>query len=247
MRRWLLLIAVLVLAFVPSALEAATTQYVQIRATGYICAAPGGFTLTYVSDYEVGISWAKGIDANNTMVRAAYGRLPESRTDGYLVYYGNGTYCNDTAINFEETASQIYYRAWSQNSAGLWEETGASDWIEGAGMKLIAFIILPLALFAMGWAFKRQFLFMAAGMAWVAFAFYMRTLSSAVGWTNFDFYMLLFWLGVALALVSFIETWLVARVVQEQEEVKDSLTTRAEQVSEQMRRIQNIRRTIRGE
>ncbi len=121
---------------------AGTSADVTITATGYICAAPGGLILTYVNDYEVGISWTKGIDAANTMVRGAVGRVPTSRTDGYLVYYGSGNTTSDTGVSFEETAAPIYYRAWSQNAGGIWEETGIWNFIEGVGMTLIALFIL---------------------------------------------------------------------------------------------------------
>lgn len=199
---------VLALMLLPTTVSAATSAEVTIYAMGYVCDAPGGFTLTYITDYEIGINWAMGAGANNTMVRAAYGRYPENRTDGYLVYYGNGTYCNDTAVNLDETASLVYYRAWSQNAAGVWEEVGASDWLEGPNMKMIALIVLCLGLMTPAFLWKKQALMVAAGLAWTVLAFWSRAMTPT--WGTWDMYELLFYLGFALALMCFIESAVVA-------------------------------------
>lgn len=205
-----IVLLVLVLALLPAtAVWAATTAGITITATGYICEAPGGFTLTYINDYEIGISWAIGADANNTMVRAAYGRYPESRTDGYLVYYGNGTYCNDTAINLDETASLIYYYAWSENAVGIWEEGGAGDWLEGPNMKLIAVIVLCLGLMIPAFLFKKQALMVAAGLSWMGLAFWNRTITPE--WGTWDIYEVLFYIGLSMTFLCFIESVVVGR------------------------------------
>jgi len=104
-----------------------TSQDVTITARGFVIGAPAGFTVYYISDYEVGLSWTKPEGADNTMVRAAYGRTPESRTDGYLVYYGGAENASDTAVSLDETAAVIYYKAWSQTAGGIWEEEGVKS------------------------------------------------------------------------------------------------------------------------
>lgn len=158
---------------VPSTVLAATSADVTVTATGYVCGAPGGFTVIYISDYEVGLSWTKGEDAVNTMIRAKYGSVPESRTDGYQVYYGDGTSTSDTAVSLDETLTPVYYAAFSQNAAGIWEETGVSDFIEGVGMTIFAIVAVVLALMVMGFRFKNGVLFLASSLGWVLFAFLM--------------------------------------------------------------------------
>lgn len=66
--RLLILTLTLTLLLLPSSVSASTSAEVAVTATGYVCGAPGGLTLTYISDYEVGISWTKGEDAVNTTV-----------------------------------------------------------------------------------------------------------------------------------------------------------------------------------
>lgn len=167
MMRWTgILVLSLALLLVPTAVQATTSAEVTITATGYVCGAPGDLTLTYISDYEVGISWTKGPDAENTLVRARYGSVPESRTDGYLVYYGNGTNCSDTGVSLDETVAPIYYRAWSENVGGIWEESGISDFFEGGGMLLIGIVVIVLGLTALAFILKDALLHMVCVPAW---------------------------------------------------------------------------------
>ena len=184
MKRWLrvrqlwVLIAASLLLMLPFGLIgtevlADTSAEVTVTAAGYVCAAPGGLTLTYISDYEVGISWTKGEGAENTMVRAAVGRLPESRTDGYLVYYGDGTSTSDFSNNLDVLDAPVYYRAWSQNAAGTWEDVGSSDFVAGVGVTVLAISIICLGLTIAGVIFKSAALYLLSTMGWVIFAFLM--------------------------------------------------------------------------
>ena len=93
--------------FTTTLVKADTSADITITASGYICGAPGGFTITYVNDYEVQLDWSVGDNAVNTMVRAAYGHFPADITDGYQVYYGNGTTTNDDATSL--AAPDIVY------------------------------------------------------------------------------------------------------------------------------------------
>jgi len=200
MWKWLRVVSlVLLLWLIPVGVLADTSQEVTVTAMGYICAIPGGFTLTYINDYEVGISWIKGDGAENTMIRAAYGRVPESRTDGYLVYYGDGTMASDTGVNFEEGVSDVYYRAWSQNAGGVWEEVGISDLMENPYMLLAVLSGLALALFIATFALKsgRRILAFASAGAWMLLGVYSYTKFVAV----WDIYYSLFWLSMGLVLV----------------------------------------------
>ena len=174
MKRWLIVLGLLALWLMfASPVLADTSAEVTVTATGYVVGAPGGFTLTYISDYEVGISWTKGEGAENTMVRAAVGRLPESRTDGYLVYYGDGTSTSDFSNNLDVLDAPVYYRAWSQNTDSLWEEVGSSDFVAGVGVTVLAISIIVLGLTIAGVIFKSAALYLLSTMGWVIFAFLM--------------------------------------------------------------------------
>lgn len=148
---WWRVLACLLLAMascwlVPSATLADSSEGVVVTATGYIAGAPVNFTVTYISDYEVGLSWTKGEYAERTLIRATIGRMPENSEDGYLVYYGDGESVTDTALNLDEIATLVYYRAWSENSKGVLEDIGADGSVGGIGMTLIAEAIFILGL-----------------------------------------------------------------------------------------------------
>ena len=233
-----ILLTLLVLILIPTvAVEAASSAGITISASGFVCGAPGGFTITYINDYELGLSWTQGLNANNTMVRAAYGRYPDNLTDGYLVYYGNGTFCNDTAVNLDETASLVYYRAWSQNVARVYEDIGASEWFEGDGMKLIAVIILALGLMIPAFIWKKQALMVAAAFVWVGFAFWNRTITPT--WGTCDIYEILFYVGIVMCMLCTAEGILMARsihgdkLVGEQLRKKEAFRTPQQEYAEE--------------
>jgi hypothetical protein len=196
-------IVALVLSILPFVLLsgvalAATSAEVVVTATGYICEAPGGFTITYISDYELGLSWVKGEDAVNTMVRVKDGSMPTSRTDGNLIYYGDGTNASDTGVNFEEGTATRYYKAWSQNANGVWEESGSTNFMENPYMMLIGLIVLALGLAVSGYMLKRSFLAYGAAGAWLLLAVYAFTHRGV----SFDIYWALFILSGALTIGS---------------------------------------------
>lgn len=177
MWKWFIVFVLLTIFLIPTPVLADTSGDVTVTATGYICGAPGNFTLTYVSDYEIGISWTKGADAVNTMVRGAVGRVPESRTDGYLVYYGTGTSTSDTGVSLDETAAPIYYRAWSQNAASVWEEVGVSDFLEGFGMLTVAIALIVLVFTVLAFLRRDAMLYMLGTIGWLFMTFYLVNLN----------------------------------------------------------------------
>jgi len=201
--RLLILTLTLTLLLLPSSVSASTSADVTVTATGYVCGAPGGLTLTYTSDYEVGISWTKGEGAVNTMVRAAVGRAPESRTDGYLVYYGDGTNTTDWSNNLDTLDAAVYYKAWSEKAGGVWEEGGsATEFVAGIGMILLVIGIVCLGLMIAGFVLKQAMLLLAAGLGWIMFGFLMYSKVFENAFMN----EALLTLGLALALVSFVST-----------------------------------------
>lgn len=170
---------------------------ITIEVTGWVADTPGLFTITYISDTELELSWIKGNGAVNTMVRAAFGRLPSSRTDGYLVYYGNSTVASDTALDLDEIALPVYYRAWSENALGVWEEVGTSGFMEGPGMKLIALVVLCVSMFVFAWHTRKVSLLFISIMCWLGFTAYNFGLSDG----TMDVYRMLAWVGIAMALL----------------------------------------------
>jgi len=152
-----------------------TSQEVTITATGWIAGAPTGFTITYVNDHQLDLSWVKGEDADNTMVRAKYGSYPSSYTDGYQVYYGAGTSTSDTAVSVDETGTGIYYRLFSE-AGGVWvEDVYAEGFWEGIGMTLIAFFILCGILSFLSLRNRSALLAIGASGAWLFMLAYTRS------------------------------------------------------------------------
>lgn len=171
--RWLsVLLLMIIWVLLPTPALAQTSDSVTVTVSGYVVEAPGDFTLTYISDYEVGITWTKPASSNNTMVRASYNGYPATRAEGYLVYYGTGTSASDNTVSLDETASPVYYRAWSENTTGEWSPEYAEGEIEGIGMKLIAFVVLAVLLSIASHAFKKMVLGFAAAGGWLLLGFY---------------------------------------------------------------------------
>lgn len=157
-----LIIAILLIVVPVTAVQAESSDGVTVIAVGWICGSPGNFTLTYISDHEIGISWVKGEDAENTLIRASYGRAPQSRLEGYLVYYGAGTYCSDTGVSLDETIVPVIYRAWSQRADGIWAEDYAEGNIGGESMALIAQYVFIIGLAGLAMWQKHIILYIGA-------------------------------------------------------------------------------------
>ncbi len=201
MKRCVVLLCVLLWTLIPQPVAAwvsTSSANITIEVTGWVADTPGFFTITYISDTELELSWIMGNGAVNTMVRAAFGRLPDSRTDGYLVYYGNSTLASDTALDLDEIALPVYYRAWSENALGVWEEVGTSGFMEGPGMKLIALVVLCLGMLVFAWHMKKVSLMFMSLMCWMGFTAYMYTLTSA----TWDYYRVLAWFGIGMSLLT---------------------------------------------
>lgn len=204
---------------------AGKTAVVVITATGYVVGGPAGFVVTYISDYEIGLSWTLGVGANNTMVRAAFGRLPADRTDGYLVYYGNSTSATDW-VNIGTTDVKLYYRAWSETAAGAWNETAASGWTEGVGMTFIGMIVLCAFLMVAGFWRKSQAMLWVAAIAWIGFAFWQRSITPE--WGAWDLHEIMFYVGFLMTITCIVEAVMIYRGEQPEPEkqvlVEDSAT-----------------------
>ncbi len=209
--RWLRWILLLIVLFVIPHMEvrADSSSDVTITATGIVVAQPGGFTLTYISDFEVGISWIKAPGADKTMVRAAFGHVPTDISDGYQVYYGVGNSADDTAISLG--ASEIvYYRAWSQTLGGEWGPLFASG--DTGGFMSVSYLFIGLILIAcfltfMAWKSPNILIAFAAGLTWLSMAFWIvlgniTNLPLTSPWTQF-----IAWVFTIMTFVPFILQW----------------------------------------
>lgn len=132
--------------------------------------APENFTLTYVSETEVGITWDIGTNADNTLIRAKYGEYPEDTTDGYQVYYGAGTSTSDTGVNFDASLDTVYYRAWSTNTIGTSTDYAEGN-LEGRVVLILCTIILILGLTAVAYYSRWGILLFFSGMAIMIYGF----------------------------------------------------------------------------
>jgi len=239
-------LVVAMVAFMPMPMVlASTTATVTVTATpnyaGGDLGAPTDFALTYVTDTQVDITWVKDGGATNTLVRAKVGEYPISVTDGYEVYFGAGTSTSDTGLNLDETAAPVYYRAWSEDGGGGYSSNYAEDLIEGAGMRLIALIALPIGLMIMGYVFKRQGLSFGAVGGWILLAVYAYGLSA----TQWDVYYGIFWLGIAMTIVSAVEAMSI-RVKSEEVEEETSFARNVRRMTEHREKMEKYREALEG-
>jgi len=190
---WKLAIILLIVgaSLIPYPILAETSSDITITAMGYICGAPGDFTLTYVSDYEVGISWVIPEDATNIIVRAAFGHVPEDISDGYQVYFGDGVSCTDTALSLA-SPEVIYYRAWCQRSDGVWSNLFSSGNTEGfmsTSFLFIGLVALAIALTVISIKANLLLFRVAAAASWLALGVWLllsntTNLSMSTTWTQ---------------------------------------------------------------
>jgi len=237
----LILVGICWALLLPSPVQADTSQNVTVTAAGYICEVPGGFTLTYISDHEVQITWTKGDGAAKTMIRAKYGSYPEDVDDGYLVYYGDGESCSDTAVSLDETATAVHYRAWSEDEYGAFTAEWVEGTMEGIGVTLIALVVLTLGLTVTGFWQRRVWLFVMAGLAWFGFGIYGVSLSGA---ETGEILWILGWIGLAMSFMSFGAIWWT----RERPELEDRLPPDEEfnrQLDADLEKARELRRSRR--
>jgi hypothetical protein len=181
--RILVLIALGISLIFPCMVQASTTADVTITAFGVIIASPSGFTITYVSDYQVDLNWINPPTSVLTMVRVAYGHSPTSITDGYELYSGNGTSFSDTSISLT-TPDIIYYSAWSQNGAGVWSpiySSATTEDIMSTSFLFIIFILIGLVLFVLNCTYRKWFIGLIGMFAWILITAYCMNMGNTIG------------------------------------------------------------------
>jgi hypothetical protein len=128
--RWLLLLLLAVIAgllFSPAVAFAQTSQGVEITASGNVTfGCPSHLIITEVTEVEIRFSWNPPVNGT-TVLRGAYGRAPESITDGFSVYEGNAsthTYWPGAELFIVRDVYDhpVIYRAWAYWGNGTYSD-----------------------------------------------------------------------------------------------------------------------------
>jgi hypothetical protein len=169
MRRFLIIILCIIgfILSTPIPAYAATSSHVTVTAYGYICDIPGGFTLTYISDYEIQIDWIKGNGSINTMIRSGIYGYPLNISDGSLVYIGNGTTCIDT-VNIID--NNLFYSAWSQSVGGAWTGLYAKkeDSFMSQSYMFMGMIVIAIAVTFFAFKARHILINLGAAISWLS-------------------------------------------------------------------------------
>jgi len=141
-----------------------------------VTACTGGivnFSVIYVNDQQLDLTWDYEGDAVAVMIRAKYGSYPENipdiytePSDGYLVYSGNATMASDMSVDLDENSGDIYYAAWGQRADGTWYTDLKTDKEENRNVILLG--ILAFAAIISYIAFRSNFFGfkLIGGMTW---------------------------------------------------------------------------------
>ncbi len=194
----IVLVIIFMLGVLANIVSGATSTNITITFTPLTSEGINSFLITYVSDTDILLSWTLGASVDKIMVRAKYGEYPANipdintaPTDGYLVYYGNGTEVHDTSMNFDENAGVLYYRAWAQQADGTWNMNTSSGSKESKEVVLIALLFAPIALAGLGAGLKNGMLCYLAIPLWLACGFWIGTNYTWFGGAQMPFAMLL--------------------------------------------------------
>lgn len=186
-------------------IQAASSVNITVTATPNVSGGITDFTITYISETQLDLSWGYTGDATSIMIRAKYGEYPDDipdaltePSDGYLVYVGAGTDVSDTSMDFDENPGPIYYRAWARRADGAWFTSPYEGSEESNVMLLIALLVATLVLIVVAFWLRSTFLQIISGFVSIAFGvfwvvdrtgFYYTIL--CVGFVAFGFYMLI--------------------------------------------------------
>ena len=174
-----LLLVVVVLAMSGLPVLAATSVEITVTAKPQFSNGIIDFVITYISMTQLDLSWGFDSGAVNIMIRGEYNGYPDDipdedtePSDGYLVYYGNGTSVSDTSVVLDENWGILYYKAWAQKADGKWFTSPDTGSEESAIMTLVAFFLFAgmmsfLSLRGSYWILK-----FLAGASWWALAVY---------------------------------------------------------------------------
>ena len=157
-----------------------------VTVTGAPFTGVEGLTVTKISDTLMKIEWSAGVDVNNTLIEMKYGTYGTARDDGYDVYFGNATSCNDTFVSLNDIFAAIYYTAWWQDYNGTWSPISAQgNWgeeiVEGVAdslgemataASLMASVLFSIAILVIALWRKHAFLYLMAAPVTMTFGWY---------------------------------------------------------------------------
>lgn len=163
-----------------------------------------GFTVTRITDTSIKLDWTPHATTDNVTIRVKYGEPPANRSDGYPVYYGDGsattmTWDNSTSLN--NVFGTTYYRIWSENSSGGWSTEYREGYTEGIAMFLIVVALIAVALTWLAYKERRITIGIGAAFGWLITSVYSYSQSTAI----WDIYFCLFWFAIAMMLAIGIE------------------------------------------
>lgn len=182
---WFIAMGLLVVTSILGAPTAADlAQNVSVNATPFT--GVEGLTVTRISDTLLRIEWSAGVDVNNTMIVVKYGEYPEGRENGYEVYYGNATSCNDTYVSLDNIFAAIYFEAHWQDSNNTWNAAYAQgnwgeDIVEGVASSLgemataaslMASVFFSLGILVIALWRRHAFLYLMAAPVTMTFGWY---------------------------------------------------------------------------
>ena len=193
-----LLIALASLVF-GSPVQAATSQDVTVVAVPNFegLGKPTNFTLTRISDKQVDITWTKGQNAINTLIKAKMGAYPSDKDDGYQVYFGPDTSFSDTALDLDEMSVLMHYRAWSE-ALGEYSVGYAQGRIGGMGMTLLALCFVVVGLTVAMFVTKQMMLGFPCVIFWGVLGGYAYGESTA----TWDWQYILFFASMGMVMFS---------------------------------------------
>ena len=201
------------LALWPTALSAGSTAIVTITAQPWSSGdCPSNFVINAVSPYEIQMSWTNGGNMTDAILRGAYGRWPGNATDGFEVYTGAG---NATThwVNTEFIGVDVYYKLWGEQGGNYSLCYASGSVTGGTGMAnisgsitLFALIVFSLGSVVTAYTFRKAPIAFVAAAAWTALAFFCFTQSASSNPTVIsDYWMAIFWVGIAMVIVSVFE------------------------------------------
>ena len=213
----LVLLIVGIYLFIPVTALASSSQLVVITASPFFgngtCVYD--FTVVVISDYEIQLDWIPG-NGTGTYIIGAYGRWPVDSTDGFVVYNGNGSHTShwlDVDIRILSDLG-LYYKAYN-NLGGVYSACFASGSVTGGGegmanisgsITLFALIFFSLGSVITAYTFRKAPIAFVAAAAWTALAFFCFTQSASSNPTVIsDYWMAIFWVGIAMVIVSVFE------------------------------------------
>lgn len=177
------------------------------NATPYL-GIPTDFTATQVGTGSVCLTWQIDVNSTDTMIRVGSdGNCPANYTDGWLVYFGNGTIVNYTQLSLG--LEEYCFRAWSYYAPVGYSDDYAEAKIGGENMVFIGLVGLCFALMVLGFWRKSQALLWTAGLAWIAFAFWQRSLVTT--WGDWGLHEIMFMLGVMMVIGCIVEATMIYR------------------------------------